>query len=138
MAQNIIQHHEPIDFEVFFEGIKSQYIGLDYQDFPNFMHAIGEKHSFMDSAEGKERIKAALENIMTSNEAIEIISHATSVMIIIIRSSEAERPVTMEEVGYLYKFISGFPENCEVVWGLAEDNSLGNMIKVIIFVNTKN
>lgn len=57
MAQDIIQHHEPFDFESFFEGIKSQYIGIDYHDFSNFLHTAGKKHSFMGSAGGKDRVK---------------------------------------------------------------------------------
>lgn len=138
MTPDIIQHHEPFDFESFFEGVKSQYIGLDYQDFHDFLHNTGEKHSFMGRAEGTSRVKAALEKIMASDEAKEIISHASSVMITVIRSLEASDPVKMNEIGYMSEFISGFPNNCEVVWGLAEDNSLGNMIKVIILVNTKN
>lgn len=137
MAQDIIQHHEPFDFESFFEGAKSQYIGLDYHDFSNFLHTAGEKHSFMDSAEGKDRVKAALEYAIDSDEAVDAINHASSVMIILIRSSEAEQPVRMEEVGYLNRAISDFPKDCDVVWGLAEDASLGNMIKIIILVNTK-
>lgn len=137
MAQDIIHHHEPFDFESFFEGIKSQYIGLDYHDYSNFLHTTGEKHSFMGSADGKDRVKAALEYAIDSDQAVDIVSHASSVMIVLIRSSKAKQPVTMEEVGYLNKVISDFPKNCDVVWGLAEDASLGNMIKVIILVNTK-
>lgn len=138
MTQDIKQHHEPFDFESFFEGIKSQYIGLDYHDFSNFLHTDGEKHSFMGSAGGKDRVKVALENAIDSGEAVDIVSHASSVVIVLIRSSEAEQLVTIEEAGYLNKVISDFPKNCDVVWGLAEDASLGNMIKIIILVNTNN
>lgn len=138
MAQDIIQHHEPFDIESFFKCIKSQYIGLDYQDFSDFLHTAGVKHSFIGNAEGKDRIKASLENAIGSDEAVVIISHASSVMIIVIRSSEASEPVTMEEVGYLNKIILDFPQSCDMVWGLAEDAALGNTIRTIILVNTKN
>lgn len=131
MTQDIMQHHEPFDFESFFESIKSQYIGLDHHDFSNFLHTAGVKHSFMGSAEGKARIKVALENA----KAIDIVNHASSVMIILLRSSEADQPVTMDEISYLSEFISGLPKNCDMVWGLAEDSSLGDSIKVILLVN---
>ena len=137
MATNIIQHHQQFDFEAFFENIKSQYIGLDYQDYLNFMHTDGEKHSFMGRAEWKGRLKNAIENAIASDEAVEIINRATSVMINVIRSSEAERPMTVYEVQYLNEFISGFPENCDVTWGLSEDSTLGNAVKAIILVNEK-
>lgn len=135
---NIIQHHQPFDFESFFECIRSQYIGLDYHDFSNFLHTPGEKHSFIGGSGGKDRVKAALENIMVSDEAVEIINQASSVMFTIIHSSETTVQITVDEVSYLSEFISRLTNNCDVVWGLAEDNSLGNMIKVIVLVNTKN
>ncbi len=137
MAQDIIQHHEPFDFESFFEGIKSQYIGLDYHDYLDFLHNDEEKHSFIGRAEWKDRVKNALENAIASDDAVEIINRASSVMINIIRSSEALRPLTVEEIQYLNEFITGFSENCDVTWGLSEDSSLGNAVKVIIFANVK-
>ncbi|ROS86247.1 hypothetical protein EEL34_09570 [Muribaculaceae bacterium Isolate-039 (Harlan)] len=137
MATNIIQHHQQFDFAAFFENIKSQYIGLDYNDYLNFLHTDGEKHSFIGRAEWKDRVKNALENAIASDEAVEIINRATSVMINVMRSSGAERPLTVYEVQYLNEFISGFPENCDVTWGLSEDSTLGNAVKAIILVNVK-
>ncbi len=137
MATNIIQHHQQFDFRSFFENIKSQYIGLDYHDYLNFLHTDGEKHSFMGCAEWKDRVKNALENAIASDEAVEIINRATSVMINLMRSSEAERPMTVDEVQYLNEFMTGFPENCDVTWGLSEDSTLGNVVKAIILVNVK-
>lgn len=137
MATNIIQHHQQFDFEAFFENIKSQYIGLDYHDYLNFMHTDGEKHSFMGRAEWKDRLKDALENAIASDEADVLINRATTVMINVMRSSEAERPLMMDEMQYINEFITGIPENCNVTWGLSEDSSLGNAVKVIILVNVK-
>lgn len=135
MATDIIQHHTHIDFDSLFENIKSRYVGIDYNDFSNFLHLSGEKHSFVGCADWKERVKNAFENAVGSDEAVGIISRASSVMITIIRSDKAERPLAVEEVKYLNEYVSGLPENCEVVWGLAEDDTLGNRIKVLLLVN---
>ncbi len=135
MAANIIQHHAPFDFASFFENIKSQYIGLDHHDYLNFIHSEGEKHSFMGCAEWNDRVKYALSNAVASDEVVEIINRASSVMITIIRSSKAERPLTMMEMQYISEFIKGFSEKCDIVWGLAEDSTLNNVVKVIIFAN---
>lgn len=135
MATKIIQHHEPFDFESFFENIKSQYIGLDYHDYLTFMYKEGEKHSFMGRAEWKDRVENALGNAIDSDEVVEIITRASNVMIIIIRSSEAERPLTKEEVQFINEFITGLPKNCDVIWGLAEDSTLGNSVKAVILAN---
>ena len=137
MATNIIQHHQQFDFEAFFENIKSQYIGLDYQDYLNFMHTDGEKHSFMGRAEWKGRLKNAIENAIASDEAVEIINRATSLMINVLRSSEAERPLMMEEMQYLNEFIAGASDKCDITWGLSEDSTIGNTVKAIVLANVK-
>ncbi|MDE5689806.1 MAG: hypothetical protein K2I38_03820 [Duncaniella sp.] len=137
MATNIIQHHPRFDFEPFFENIKSQYIGLDYHDYLNFLHTDGEKHSFFGTAECEDRVKNALGNAIASDEADGIINRATSVMINVMRSSKADRLLSMEEMQYLSEFITGISENCDVTWGLSEDSTLGNIVKVIILANVK-
>ena len=137
METNIIQHHQPFDFETFFENIKSQYIGLDYHDYLNFLHADGEKHSFIGQAECEERVKNALGNAIVSDEAEEIINRATALMINVIRSSEAEHPLMMEEMQYLNEFIAGVSENCDVTWGLSEDSTIGDAVRVILLANVK-
>lgn len=58
-------------------------------------------------------------------------------MINVVRSSEAEYPLMMDEMQYLNEFITGVSDNCDVTWGLSEDSSLGNAVKVIILANVK-
>ena len=137
MATNIIQHHQPFDFETFFENIKSQYIGLDYHDYLNFLHTDGVIHSFIGQAEGEDRVKNALRNAIASDEAEEIINRATSLMINVLRSSEAERPLMMEEMQYLNEFIAGASDKCDITWGLSEDSTIGNTVKAIVLANVK-
>ena len=137
MATNIIQHHEPFDFNTFFENIKPQYIGLDYHDYLNFLHTDGEKHSFIGTADCGERVKNALGDAIVSDEAEEIINRATALMINVIRFSEAEHPLMMEEMQYLNEFIAGVSENCDVTWGLSEDSTIGDAVKVILLANVK-
>lgn len=138
MTKDIIQHHKAFDFELFFKEIKSGYVGLDFGDFCNFLHAADEIHSFKGCAEWKDRVKNALENAIASDEAVEIINRASSVMLTIVRNPEAERPVSMEEVQFLNDFVSGFPNDCNMVWGLADEASLGNAVEVILLVSVKN
>lgn len=137
MITNIIQHHELFDFESFYQTVKAVYINIDYQDFATFMIQDGEKHSFMGRGEWKDRIETALGSAIASDEAVEIINRASSVMITIVRSPEAERPLLMEEMQFLQDFISGLPSECDIVWGIADDPSLGNEVKAIILVNAK-
>ena len=131
MATNFIQHHQPFDFETFFENIKSQYIGLDYHDYLNFLHTDGVIHSFIGQADFSFR------NAIASDEAEEIINRATSLMINVLRSSEAERPLMMEEMQYLNEFIAGASDKCDITWGLSEDSTIGNTVKAIVLANVK-
>lgn len=137
MATNIIQHHQQFDFAAFFENIKSQYIGLDYNDYLNFLHTDGVIHSFIGQVEGEDRVKNALRNAIASDEAEEIINRATSLMINVLRSSEAERPLMMEEMQYLNEFIAGASDKCDITWGLSEDSTIGNTVKAIVLANVK-
>lgn len=137
MTTNIIQHHEPFDFETFYQTIKAGYINIDYRDFTTFMNHEGEKHSFMGRGAWKDRIEIALGSAIASDEAVEIINRATLVMITIVRSPEADRPLLMEEMQFVQDFISGLPPECDVVWGITDDSALGNEVKAIILVNAK-
>lgn len=137
MTKDIIQHHEAFDFESFFKKVKSGYVGLDFGDFCNFLHAADEIHSFMGRAEWTDRVKNALGSAIASDEAVEIINRASSVMLTIVRNPKAERPVSMDEIQYIIEFVSRFPNDCNMVWGLADDSSLGNVVKVLLLVEIK-
>ena len=45
MAQDIIQHHQPFDFDKFFKDETSKYINIDYNDYQTFFKGEGEVHS---------------------------------------------------------------------------------------------
>lgn len=132
MAADIIQHHSPVDLDSLFESIKSLHVGLDYNDYSNFLYLSGEKHSFIGYAQCNDRVRNALGNAVGTDEAAEIINRASAIMLTVFRSSQAERPLTMEE---LNKFIVLLPDNCDITWGLAEDDTLGNAIKVMVLAN---
>ena len=135
METTIIQHHKSVDFESLFETIRSQCIGLDYQDCLTFLHADDEKHSFIGEAECKGRVENALRNAIASDESVEIINRASNVMVTVIRSCDADCPLTMEEMQCINEFNTGFSDNCDVVLRLAEDSTLGNAVKVVVLAN---
>ncbi len=134
---NIIQHHEPFDFEKFYETIKAGYIGIDYQDFSFFMNLDGEKHSFIGSSDSNDRVRNALEKAIACEDAGAALKRASAVMITVIRSPETERPLMMDEMLCINEFITGLPEGCDVVWGLADDLSSGDEVKIILLVAAK-
>lgn len=135
MTMNIEQHHPAVDFEAFFREVKSNYIGVDYVDYSKFLQTTGEKHSFIGYAQGVDRIKKALAQAISVAGAREILSRASALLIVIVRSPDAERPLKVEELKGLQNFAADMPANCDVVWGFAEDDFIGDACKVIILVN---
>lgn len=133
MTTDIIQHHESFDFDSFYEAVRSRYVGIDRRDFECFMAGEGERHSFIGHAGGSERIREALTDAMASDRA-GIVSNASAVMMTIVRSPEAEHPLHMDEMQYVTEFLSGLPEGCEFTWGLADDPTLGNEVRVMLLV----
>lgn len=135
MNLNIIQHHEEFDFKTFYESVRSGYIGIDFKDFETFMQTDGVKHSFIGKSDGSNRIQDACANALYGHE--EIVRQASSMMITIVRSPDAPDPLKMEEMQFMNDFISTLPDDCDVIWGIADDSSLGNEVRIIMLVNIK-
>ena len=131
----IVQHHEEFDFEGFYEKVKSGYVGMDYEDFDQFMMKDGEKHSFIVMGEGADRVKNALDRIRMMPEAMELICRASAIMITMVYSSKCASPVRVDEIFCFNKFIESCPEQCELVWSMTEDTTVGDDISVILLVS---
>lgn len=129
----ITQHHEPVDFDAFYETVRSRYIGIDYRDYEMFMRTEGEKHSFIGVADGTDRMRDAFANAV-SNDG-ELVGRATSLMVTVVRAPEMGCPINIEEVKGMIDFISDFLPGVQLVWGFADDASLGDKVKVIVLVN---
>ena len=134
---NIIQHHEPIDFEALFNQLKDAYIGIDKRDWEVFSADVDEIHSFYGSAEWKDRVNNALGNAIGSDEAVEIINKCKTFMLIIRYNPEGERPVKMDKISAINEFVSGLPEESDIQWSLMQDSTLGNKVEVVLFCNIK-
>ena len=134
---NITQHHEPFDFDAFFEDERSKYIGVDTNDFQRLFQNADEVHSFMGSAEWKDRVENGLGKAIASDEAVDIIKKATSAMIVVIHSQAADRPLKMDELQFINEFVSGLPKDIDIVWGVSDDASLGNVVKTILLVGIR-
>lgn len=129
----ITQHHEPVDFDKFYETMRSRYIGIDYRDYETFMRTEGEKHSFIGVADGTNRMRDALANAVSNDK--EIVGKATSLMVTVLLAPEMERPIGIQEVKGMIDFVSDTLPDIQFVWGFADGASLGDKVKVIALVN---
>lgn len=134
MMKEVIQHHEEIDFESIYKDIESRYVGIDFQDFNLFMQHKGAKHSFIGIDDGKYGIRKALEKVIENKDCQALLSHASALLITILRSSNSERPLQIKEIESLNEFIATLPPECDTTWGIDFDDSLGNDIKVIMLM----
>lgn len=134
MAQDIIQHHQPFDFDKFFQDETSKYINIDYNDYQTLFKEEGEVHSFIGESDSEYRVKDAIANAVASNDAGRILGMVKAAMIILVHSSDAPRPLAMDEIQAVTEFMSNLPENCDVVWGTSQDQTIGNTVKVMLLV----
>lgn len=132
---NINQHHAHIDFEAFFQSQKDKYVGLDMNDFNIFRNANGEKHSFLGISDGENRVAEAISQAFSGKEADVLAPHISDMLALVFISPLAEKPLMMEEMSAINDFIEKLPSDVNVMWGLENDDTLGDSVKVILLVN---
>lgn len=135
---DIIQHHEPFDFAAFFENHESKYINLDLHDFETFIATTGEKHSFIgvSDTDADNRIQNALDKIMAQLPE-QAIDSTSDMMIMFIHSPNGPKPLRVDEAHCVNEYISRFPSETNVRWGMDNDDSLGESVKVYLLLNLK-
>lgn len=133
----IHQHHEPVDFKELLDIIENDATSMFGDELRYFVSEDSEIHSFIGSAEYKDRIKNALGIAVGSDEAVEILRRASSFVMIIIISDEAEHPLQMQELAFVNEFVTGLPKGCEIQWGISKDNALNDRVKVILLAQIK-
>lgn len=135
---NIIQHHNPIDFEALFKQMQSAVVGLDGNDIELFAVGADEVHSFYGSAEWKDRVKNALVSAIGLDEAAEIINMSNAFMLIIKYNPQSKRPATMYEMSAINEFVTRLPENSDIMWCLMKDSHIGDRVEILLLCKLKN
>lgn len=134
---NIIQHHEPIDFEALFRQAENATVGIDGRDLETFSTDANEIHSFYGYAEWKDRIENALGKAIGSDEAVEIINKCNTLLLFIKYNQNSERLVTMDEMSAINEFVNGLPEDSNIVWSLMQDSSIGDKVEIMLLSTNK-
>ena len=109
------------------------YMTLDYYDFETMLR--GCRYAVITSAEGEgaNRLSEAINKICNSpvwNE--HELKSANKLIIKIMGSKESVNPITVGEMDELSKFLSKLLSNIEVKWGIGDDPSLGDKVKIIL------
>lgn len=134
---DIIHHNDKFDVDAFFAGLKSSYIGIDADDYKTFLTQGNEVHTIIGQSDNENRVLSAIEFAIGSEEAKRLIANASAALMVILRSKECDRPLSMAEMQNISKAFEDFKEETNVVWSVTDDNSLGDFIKVVVLVNIK-
>ena len=134
---NVIQHHEPIDFEVLFKQAESATIGINSRDLRTFASKTDEIHSFIGSAEGKDRVENAIAVAIGLTEAVAIIAQCKAFLLIIKYDADCKHPLTLEEVSVINNFVTKLLEGSGIKWSMMPDTTLGNKVEALLLCNIK-
>ena len=106
-------------------------INLDFRDVKKILKDGGVAIMSTGIAEGEKRLKYAIENalkspLLNNND----ISNAKKILFNISWSKEA--PLLIEETNEIDTFMESLDPNIEVIWGEAEDDTLGKSVKFTV------
>lgn len=131
---NIISHNELFDFNSLINELQAQRDGLDYRDFLNFFEDDSIVHAFTGFSKKENRISSALGDALMTHEGNETMAKAKSVAIIVSYSRTANHPITISELQSIPKLMELVPYNGELIWNLLHDDTLGDIVKLRVFV----
>jgi len=106
-------------------------VNLDFADVKTILKDGGVAIMSTGFAEGENRVSKAIDDalhspLLNNND----IFNAKKVMLNVSFCSNSE--LMMEEMNEIHEFMSKFHEDVEVIWGAAEDNSLGHQVKITV------
>lgn len=131
---NIIPHNEPFDLNSFINELKAQRGDLDYHVFQNFFEDGSIVHAFTGFSYEGNRISSALGDAILSHEGNEAMVKAKSVAIIVSYSQLANHLLKVSELQSIPKLMELVPYNGELTWNMLYDNTLGDTVKLRVFV----
>ncbi len=129
---DIVQHHEPIDFEALFRQAENATVGIDGHDLELFGLDADEFHSFFGSAELNDRLENAIESAIGTDDAVGIMRRCDSFMIFIKYNPNSKHPVKLKEMSSINDFIGGLPAESDITWSLMQDLAIGERIEFIL------
>ena len=115
------------------ELMANGYMALDYYDFETMLR--GCRYAVITSAEGEgaNRLSDAINKVCNSSVWNDHeLKSANKLIIKIMGSKGSESPITVGEMDELSKFTSGLNTNATIKWGIGDDPSLGDKVKIIL------
>lgn len=110
------------------------YISVDYTD----IDVNGQRAVIISAVtEGEDRMSDALGKIRNSSVWDDFdLNSATKILVKIICNKDGNHQVRAEEIQEITAFMSKLPGTIDVKWSVGNDTSLGEAVKVIVFVSS--
>lgn len=112
------------------------YINVDFQDVKTTLKDSGTAIIATATGEGDHRISNAIDNALHSPllKAHDI-NTSKRLLFKFSCSREEGKAIRMDEMAELYEFTSKLPSTVDVKWGIGEDSSLGDKVRITVLAS---
>lgn len=112
------------------------YINVDFEDVKATLKESGTAIISTAYGEGENRISSAIRNALHSPLLKKHdINTSKRLLLKFSCNRQSERPITTQEMTEIYNFTSQLPDSIDVKWGIADNPSLGEKLKVTILAS---
>ena len=112
------------------------YINVDFQDVKTILKDSGTAIISTAYGEGDKRISRAINNALHSPLLKKHdINTSQRLLFKFVCSREAEHPLCADEINEIRQFTSNLPATIDVKWGIADDPSLGDKVKITVLAS---
>lgn len=115
---------------------EKMYINVDFQDVKTTLKDSGTAIISTAYGEGENRISNAIDNALHS-PLLKAHDIMTSQRLLLKFScwKDSTNPIRAEEIGEIRKFTAKLPSSIDVKWGIADDPSLGDKVKITVLAS---
>ncbi len=112
------------------------YVNVDFQDVKTTLKDSGSAIIATAMGEGEHRITDALQNalhspLLKSHD----INTSKRLLFKFMCSKDSENPIRAEEIAEINAFTSKLPDTIDVKWGIGDDPSLGDKVKITVLAS---
>lgn len=130
----IRQHHDRINYHNFFESIRSQIMGFDFDENLRLFQGLKEIHSFIGEASFFDRFYLAIANALNNEEAQEILKNSSRILYIFEFDSNTMPEAFVHEIKHFDYATNFFSKDCEHIWAISQNTDMGKTVKVYILI----
>ena len=112
------------------------YINVDFQDVKTTLKDSGSAIIATATGEGEHRITDAIQNALHSPLLKQHdIKTSKRLLFKFICSKDSDNPIRAEEIAEITNFTSKLPSSIDVKWGIGDDPSMGDKVKITVLAS---